>query len=129
MANVIQDLITRVKADWKEWYLYQRLSWVERFRQRRAKRDVIRDQRMIASAIERAKVKNAYDHRTYYILRDRWGGINELNSQEIDMLIRRGVFPRMNYLQKVNASIDIVTSNKNVQRDFDRIKTIKNKKG
>jgi hypothetical protein len=33
----------------------------------------------------------------------------------------------MNYLQRVNASIAIVTSNKNTQRDFDRIQESKKK--
>jgi len=118
--NYLQDFITRVKADWKEWTTYQKITWVERFKQRRARRDVIRDQRMIDAALERARIKNAKDGRTYYILRDKWGGINE-------MLTRAKILPRMNYLQRVNASIAIVTSNKNTQRDFDRIQESKKK--
>jgi hypothetical protein len=119
--NYLQDLIKRIKADWKEWTTYQKIVWVERFRQRRARRDVLRDQRMIDAALERARLKNASDGRTYYILRDKWGGINELNATEINRLTRMKVLPRMNYLQRVTASIAIVTSNKNTQQDFECI--------
>jgi len=125
--NYLQDFITRVKADWKEWTTYQKISWVERFKQRRARRDVLRDQRMIDAALERARIKNAKDGRTYYILRDKWGGINEMDSTIIGKLTRAKILPRMNYLQRVNASIAIVTSNKNTQRDFDRIQESKKK--
>lgn len=125
--NYLQDFITRVKADWKEWTTYQKITWVERFKQRRARRDVIRDQRMIDAALERARIKNAKDGRTYYILRDKWGGINEMDSTIIGKLTRAKILPRMNYLQRVNASIAIVTSNKNTQRDFDRIQESKKK--
>lgn len=86
MDNFIKDLIKRVKADWQEWNTYQRIAWVERFRQRRALRDNLRDKRMIDAAIKRAKIKNASDNRTYYILKDRWGGINEINSRELALL-------------------------------------------
>lgn len=125
--NYLQDFITRVKADWKEWTTYQKIAWVERFKQRRAKRDVLRDQRMIDAALERARIKNASDGRTYYILRDKWGGINEVNSAEINFLTRKKAIPRMDYIKRVNASIAIVTSNKNTQRDFDRIQENKKK--
>ena len=125
--NYLQDFITRVKADWKEWTLYQKITWVERFKQRRARRDVLRDQRMIDAALERARINNASDHKTYYILRDKWGGINEINKEQLDKFTRAGIFPKMNYLQRVNASIAIVTSNKNTQRDFDRIQESKKK--
>jgi hypothetical protein len=125
--NYLQDFITRVKADWKEWTTYQKISWVERFKQRRAKRDVIRDQRMIDAALERARIKNVDDHKTYYIMKDKWGGINEINKEQLDKFTRAGIFPKMNYLQRVNASIAIVTSNKNTQRDFDRVQENKKK--
>ena len=125
--NYLQDFITRVKADWKEWTTYQKISWVERFKQRRAKRDVIRDQRMIDAALERARIKNSKNRMTYYIMRDKFGYINEINKYELDILIRKKRFMKMNYLQRVNASIAIVTSNKNTQRDFDRIQESKKK--
>lgn len=118
--NYIQDFITRVKADWKEWTLYQKIAWVERFKQRRARRDVLRDQRMIDAALERARVKNAKNKMTYYIMKDKWGGINEINKYELDMLVRRKVFPKMNYMQRLQNSIAIVTSNRYMQMDFDR---------
>lgn len=127
MDNFIKDLIKRVKADWQEWNTYQRIAWVERFRQRRALRDNLRDKRMIDAAIERAKIKNASDNRTYYILRDRWGGINEINSRELALLTRRKVFKKMNYMERLNASIAIITSNRYTQKDFDRIQRNKNK--
>lgn len=125
--NYLQDFITRVKADWKEWTTYQKITWVERFKQRRARRDVIRDQRMIDAALERARIKNAKDGRTYYILRDKWGGINEVNKYELDLLIHRKVFPKMTYMQRIQNTIAIVTSNKNTQADFDRKQASKNK--
>jgi hypothetical protein len=125
--NYLQDFITRVKADWKEWTLYQKIAWVERFRQRRAKRDVLRDQAMIDAALERARIKNAKNHMTYYIMRDKWGGINEVNKYELDLLIHRKVFPKMNYMQRIQNTIAIVTSNKNTQADFDRKQASKNK--
>jgi hypothetical protein len=125
--NYLQDFITRVRADWKEWTTYQKIAWVERFKQRRARRDVLRDQRMIDAALERARIKNSKNRMTYYILRDKWGGINEINKYELDILIRKKVFPKMNYMQRINACIAIVTSNKNTQRDFDRIQENKKK--
>lgn len=126
--NYLQDLIKRVKADWKEWTTYQKVSWVERFRQRRAKRDAIRDRRMIESAIERAQIKNAKDGRTYYIMRSVTGEINELCSKDIHLLTRLKLLPRMNYLQRLEATIAIVTGNKMTQLNFDRIQANKNKK-
>lgn len=127
MDNYLQDLIKRVKADWHEWFTFQRVSWIERYRQRRAIRDNIREKRMIDAAVERAKIKNASDRRTYYIMRDKWGGINELNSEDLDRLIRRRIFPRMNYIERLNASITIVTSIRTRQKDFDRIQANKTK--
>jgi hypothetical protein len=126
--NYLQDFITRVKADWQEWTLYQKIAWVERFKQRRAKRDVLRDQKMIDAALERARIKNAKNNMTYYIMKDKWGGINEINKYELDMLVRRKVFPKMNYMQRLQNSIAIVTSNQYKQKDFNRIQANKNKK-
>jgi len=125
--NYLQDFLQRVTVDWKEWSTYQKLAWIERFKQRRARRDVLRDQRMIDSAIERAKVKNARDNRTYYIMRNSGGGINEVNSKEIAMLVRLKALPRMNYMQRLEASIAVVTSNRMTQLNYDRLKSNKSK--
>lgn len=120
VKDFFQDLGKRIKADWHEWSMYQRIVWVERFKQRRARRDTLREKNLIDAAIERARLKNADDHKTYYIIRDQWGGINELNNEEIANLTRKKILPRMNYLQRITEAIAIVTSNRYDQLNFDR---------
>jgi hypothetical protein len=120
--NYLKDLQKRIVADWHEWVTYQKVSWIERFRQRRARRDTVRERRMVDAALERAAIKHASDGRTYYIIKDPYGGINELNSHEINQLVRMGVLPKMDYRKRLQESVAIVTKNTVIQIEFNKLK-------
>jgi len=111
MSNIFKDLWTRLKIDYKEW----RDEWITRWNTRR-------EMRQIDSAIRRAKKRNARDHKTYYIIRDRRGAINALTGKEINLWAKRGLFPKMTILQKLEKSIDIVTSNNLIIKAHNNIK-------
>lgn len=101
MSTLIKDLVTRIKIDWQEYRLYRQSVY-----------NVKRDQKLINRAIERAKMKNGKDGKTYYIMRDKLGGINELNNKQLDFFTRQKLFKKMNYLQRLESAIGLVTSNK-----------------
>jgi hypothetical protein len=128
MGNVFQDLWTRIIIDWKEWRAHTIASWTERRAHRIAARNVKRDNRHIDEAVKRAKIKNSENRKTYYIMPDLFGGINELTKDEIDFFTRKGVFPKMNYLQRLERCVTIITSNRYTQADFNRIKENKKRK-
>lgn len=110
MANIFKDLVTRIKIDYKEWRAYQRSIW-----------DVRREKKLIQRAIIRAREKNFTNGKTYYIVRDRLGGINELNSDEFLFFTRKGLFTKEYYYNRFEHAIDIVTSNKRIRDQYYQI--------
>lgn len=107
MANIIKDFIQRIKIDYQEWRMYQRTVW-----------DVKRDNKAIRRAIARAEEKNYSDNKTYYIVKDRLGGINELNSAEFLYFTRKGLFKKDQYRNRFEHAIYIVTSNTKIRNQF-----------
>ena len=97
---MFKNLIKRIQIDWQEWRSYKTSVW-----------NVKRDNRMIERAKQRARLKNAKDGRTYYILRDVRGGINEFNSTDIKYWSGVGVIPKMDYAKRLESSLGIITSN------------------
>ena len=105
--NYFKELWTRIKIDWAEWRGYQTSVW-----------NVKRDKKQIERAIERARLKNLSDGRTYYILRTVVGGFDEVNSQQLKILKSKkvGYFPKYrDYDHMLSQCFGIVTSN-NIQR-------------
>ena len=70
--GIFTDIKKRIEIDWIEWKNYKISLW-----------NVKRDRRLIERAIKRARIKNASDGKTYYVLRDVTGGINEFNSSDV----------------------------------------------
>jgi len=101
MANILNDLKQKILIDYQEWRGYVISKW-----------NVSRDQRLIRRSIARARAKNKTDGRTYYIMRDRLGGINELNREQISYFQRSGLFSKEDYDRRLERAIAIVTSNK-----------------
>ncbi len=110
MANIFKDLIERIKIDFQEWRMYQRSAW-----------DVKRERKAIQRAIARAREKNFSDGKTYYVMRDKFGGINELNSDQLRWFTSRGVFTSEQYKNRFKHAIDIVTSNKHVRDQYYKV--------
>jgi hypothetical protein len=110
MANILKDLIQRIKIDWIEWKAY-RASYY----------NVHRDTKAVNRAIIRAKEKNFSNGKTYYIMRDKFGGINELNSDELLFFTRKGMFSKDQYDKRFEQAIDIVTSNQHIRNQYYRI--------
>lgn len=115
-SNIFRDFIERVKIDWKEWRAYKRSMY-----------DVNRDQRLMKRALKRARVKNAEDGKTYWIFKDQWGGINEVNNDEFDQLVRLKYLKPMNFLEKMKFAKAIVTSNKSIREQYTQIQLNKEK--
>lgn len=111
---MFKNLITRIQIDWQEWRNYKTSMW-----------NVKRDNRMIARAKQRAKTKNAKDGRTYYILRDVRGGINEFNSTDIKYWSRIGILPRMDHAKRLESSLGIVTSNTEILDQYSKLQNQK----
>ena len=111
MANIIKDFIQRIKIDYQEWRMYQRTVW-----------DVKRDNKAIRRAIARAEEKNYSDNKTYYIVKDRLGGINELNSAQFLYFTRKGLFTKDQYKNRFEHAIYIVTSNTKIRNQFKNVK-------
>jgi hypothetical protein len=110
MANIFKDLIQRIKIDWQEWRAYRASYW-----------NVRRDTKAVNRAITRAKEKNFSNGKTYYIMRDKFGGINELNSDELLFFTRKGMFSKDQYDRRFEQAIDIVTSNQHIRNQYYRI--------
>ena len=108
--NIFKDYWQKVVRDYYEYWSYLVSIW-----------NVQSDDRLIRRAKLRAKIKNANDNRTYYILRDKTGGINELNKSEINMLVRAGVFIRRSHIQILHDAISIVTNNNQVKEEYAKI--------
>ena len=110
MPNIFKDFIKRVKIDYQEWRAYQRSVW-----------NVHRDTKAINRAIKRAREKNNSDGKTYYVMRDCLGGINELNSDELLFFTRKGLFTKEQYDKRFEHAIDIITSNKKIRDQYYKI--------
>lgn len=110
MSNVITDFKDRLKIDYTEWRNYLISKW-----------NVKREKRLIRRAMHRAQEKNYSDGRTYYILKDKQGGINEFNSSDIKFWTKYNVLDKMDLLQRLEKSIAVVTSNKNILNQYNQI--------
>lgn len=113
---MIKLLLKKIKTDWQEWKAYKISVW-----------NVRRDEKLIKRAIERAKIKNSRNGKTYYILRDVYGGINELNKEELDFFTKKGLFRKMNYMERLQESIAIITSNPIIYNQYSQIQLKRNK--
>ena len=116
MANFFVTLWTRIKIDWIEWRAYTQSIW-----------NIKRDKKAINRAIERARIKNSSDGRTYYILKNVFGGFDEVNSNDLRNLRRRRVkyFPRyQDYNVMIRECFAIVTSNEVVRNNY--VETVQN---
>lgn len=116
MANIFRDIWTRIKIDWTEYQGYRTSVW-----------NVKRDERMINRAINRARMKNKIDGRTYYVLRNLGGGFDEVNSGELLKLKQRKVkyFPKFrDYNHLISVCFAIVTSNEVTRQSY--VETVRN---
>lgn len=107
MANIFTDVWTRLKIDYQEYRNYLISIW-----------NVKRDNKAIRRAMRRAEEKNLLDGRTYYIMRDRFGGINELNSAQLLYFTRKGLFTKDQYKRRFDHAIAVVTSNKKIREQY-----------
>jgi hypothetical protein len=84
---------------------------------------VRQESKAIKRAMNRARDKNADNGRTYFIMRDNFGGINELNRDELDYWTRHKppLFPKMNYMERLEKSIAIVTSRRFIQEQYNQV--------
>lgn len=109
MANIFTDTWARLKIDYQEYRNYLTSIW-----------NVRRDNKAIRRAMRRAKEKNFNDGRTYYIMRDRFGGINELNSAQLLYFTRHGLFTKEQYDKRFEHAIAIVTSSKRIREQYNQ---------
>jgi hypothetical protein len=112
MTNILTDFGTRLKIDYQEW----RTEWITRW-------NTYREMKRLDSAIRRGKERNARDHKTYFIIKDARGAINAMTGSDIDFWTKQGLFPKMNYYEKLRCSIDIVTSSRRTMNQFTYAKT------
>jgi len=110
MPNIFKEFWKRIVIDWQEWVSYQKSIY-----------NVHRDTKAINRAINRAREKNYSDGKTYYIMRDRLGAINELNSDELLFFTRKGLFTKEQYNKRFEYAIDIITSNKKIRDQYYKI--------
>lgn len=110
MASIFTDLWMRVKIDYQEYRQELIANWSLR-----------RENRQVEKARRRARIRNQGDGRTYYILKDRRGGISALNSDEIKFWTAKKMFPKMNYLQLLRTAKGIVTSNESIIKQYNQI--------
>lgn len=97
MAGIIELFKQKISIDYQEWKAWLISKW-----------NVQRDSRDIRRAIRRAKMKAKNDHKTYYIMRDKLGGINELNRDELKFFKARGVFWHEDLIKRLERAIAIV---------------------
>lgn len=112
IAWILNILAPRIAVDWAEWRAFRESIW-----------NVKRDNRLVRRALRRARRKHFDDRKTYYIIRDKFGGINELTREQLDFFTKRGLFVKMNYMQRLSASIDIVSNNTSIKQTFAKIKS------
>lgn len=118
MANLFKDFWTRLRIDYQEWHS----EWIIKWNMRRRIKQV-------QHAIDRAKAYNTKDHRTYYILEDPLTrSVAALNSTDIKLLTRRGVLKKMTLIERLEKSIDIVTSNQQIIAQYKQVKQSKAQK-
>lgn len=101
MANILSLFKQKITVDYQEYRSYLISKW-----------NVQRDNKMIHRAIKRAKMKNKEDGRTYYIMKDCMGGINELNRSQLVFFKNKGLFSADDFKFRLERAIAIVTSNK-----------------
>ena len=117
MGNFFKDLKTRFVIDYQEW----RQEWIIKWNMRRRIRQV-------RHAIDRAKAYHERDRKTYYIFEDPRGGVSAFNSTDIKFLTRKGLLKKMTILERLEKSIDIVSSNQQIINQYREVKQSKAKK-
>jgi len=113
MGNIFTDFGKRISIDYTEYRSFLTSYW-----------DVKRDTRLVKRAVKRAKRKNAADGRTYYILKDKTGGINEFCKSDIHFWTHRhkpALLPEMDFMQRLSASYAIVTSNEAILDQYNQV--------
>jgi len=113
MANIFTDFAKRISIDYTEYRNFLISYW-----------NVKRDAKAIARAMKRAKLKNKTDNRTYYILKDKTGGINEFTKDDAyywSRVHRPAILAPMNYIERLTASIGLVTSNQQIMEQYAQI--------
>lgn len=115
--GIFMDIKKRIEIDWIEWKNYKISLW-----------NVKRDRRLIERAIKRARIKNASDGKTYYVLRDVTGGINEFNSSDVRYWTRVGMLPKMDINKRLTEALAIVTSSSITRNTYTKAQNKKEEK-
>lgn len=110
MGNIFKDIWTRIKVDYHDYRQELTGTW-----------NLRREAKQIDKAIRRAKLRNAKDGRTYYIIKDTRGGISALTSDDVKYWTARKMFPKMNFMQLLEKAIAIVTSNESVREQYNQV--------
>lgn len=121
MANVFKYLWTRTKSDWVDFWDFKTVEHREKRAAKVAKFNVKQDRKLIEQAKQRAQIKNEGNNKTYYIMKDKFGGINEMTNDELDFFTRKGLFPKMDYLKRLEVCLGVVTSNEILQKQYTQI--------
>ena len=116
MGNIFKDIWTRVKVDYHDYRQELVGGW-----------NLRREAKQMDKAVKRAKFRNSTDGRTYYILKDVRGGISALTSDQVKYWTTRRMYPKMNFMQLLEKSIAIVTSNKSIREQYNQVQLKKEK--
>lgn len=112
ICRIFKKIAPKIVIQWQEWRAYQTSIW-----------NVRRDSKAILRAMARAKEKNARDGRTYFIFRDKYGGINEFNKDDYEFWTRHNppLLDKMDYMKRLEKAIAIVTSRKFIQEQYNQV--------
>jgi len=110
MGNIFKDIWTRVTVDYHDYRAELTGRW-----------NLRREAKQIDKAVKRARFRNSKDGRTYYILKDARGGISALTSDQVKYWTAQKMFPKMNYMQLLEKSIAIVTSNQSIREQYNQV--------
>lgn len=109
LVSLFSDLWARLKIDYHDYRQELTGTW-----------NLRREAKQIDKAIRRAKLRNAKDGRTYYIIKDKRGGISALTSDDIKYWTAHKMFPKMDYRQLLQRAIAIVTSNELIREQYNQ---------
>lgn len=110
LVSLFSDLWARLKIDYHDYRQELTGTW-----------NLRREAKQIDKAVKRARFRNSKDGRTYYILKDARGGISALTSDQVKYWTAQKMFPKMNYMQLLEKSIAIVTSNSSIREQYNQV--------
>lgn len=108
--TILKDFWTRLKIDYHDYRQELTGGW-----------NLKREAKQIDKAVKRARFRNSQDGRTYYIIKDVRGGISALTSDQVKYWTARKMFPKMNFMQLLERSIAIVTSNQSIREQYNQV--------